>query len=153
MYNFIPINGPLIHWAVSSPSYLSSFSVPIDSWAHLQHSVTYGPLLSFFACGSNSARRYSRPVCGPLIRWAVFTSKKPVGLFSQSYQIRPINGPLWSMNSTAHDWRNDDTPRRRPMDPTARMRPMDSTARRGPMDRTTRKRPMEPMARRRPIDP
>ena len=39
----------------------------------------------------------------------------------------------------AHDWRNDDTPRRRPMDPTARMRPMDGTARRRPMDRTTRR--------------
>src|SRR3989337_373860 len=33
------------------------------------------------------------------------------------------------MNSTAHDWRNDDTPRRRPMDPTARRRPMDTKAR------------------------
>ena len=57
------------------------------------------------------------------------------------------------MNSTAHDWRNDDTPRRRPMDPTARMRPMDSTARRRPMDRTARRRPMDPTARRRPMDP
>ena len=45
MYHFIPINGLLFHWAVSSPSYLSAFSGPIDSWAHLQHSVTYGPLL------------------------------------------------------------------------------------------------------------
>ena len=38
-----------------------------------------------------------------------------------------------AMNSMAHDWRNDDTPRRRPMDPTARKRPMDCTARRRPM--------------------
>ena len=50
------------------------------------------------------------------------------------------------MNSTAHDWRNDDTPRRRPMDPTTRMRPMDSTARRRPMDRMARRRPMDPKA-------
>ena len=121
MYHFIPINGPLFHQAVSSPCYLSAFSGPIYSWAHFQHSVTYGPLLSFSACGPNSARRYSRPICGPLILWAVFMSKKPVGLFSQSYQIRPIDGPLLSTNSTTYDWRNDDTPRRRPMDPTARI--------------------------------
>ena len=42
------------------------------------------------------------------------------------------------MNSTAHDWRNDDTPRRRPMDPTARKRPMNCMARRRPMDPTAR---------------
>ena len=111
----ITFNGPLFRWAVSSPCYLSAFLGPIYSWAHFQHSVTYGPLLSFFACGPNSARGYSRRVCGLLIRWVVFMSKKPVGLFSYSYQIWPINGPLWSTNSTAHDWRNDDTPRRRPV--------------------------------------
>ena len=70
--HFIPINGPLFRWAVSSPCYLSAFSKPIYSWAHFQHSITYGPLLPFSACGPNSARGYSRPVCGPLIHWAVF---------------------------------------------------------------------------------
>ena len=89
MYHF-PINGPLFHWAVSSPSYLSAFSGPIDSWAHLQHSVTYGPLLSFSACGPNSARGYSRPVCGPLIRWAVFMSKNPLGCFHTVIKYSPL---------------------------------------------------------------
>ena len=60
---------PLIQ---GSLNYLSAFSGPIDSWAHLQHSVTYGPLVSFSACGPNLTRRYNRPICGPLIRWAVF---------------------------------------------------------------------------------
>ena len=62
----------------------------------------------------------------------------------------------------AHDWSNDDTPRRRPMDPTARIRPMDGTAHRRPIVSTTHmrpvnhtasRRPMDRTARRRPMDP
>ena len=57
------------------------------------------------------------------------------------------------MNSTTHVWRNDYTPRRRPMDPMARRRPMDPTARRRPMDHTAHRMSMDPTARRRPMDP
>ena len=124
LYHYIPINGPLFRWAVSSPCYLSAFSGPIYSWAHFQHSVTYGPLLSFSACGPNSARRYSRPVCGPLICGVVFMSKNPLGCFHKvikyglltarygprivrpmigEMMIRPVEGP-WILRPVEGPW-------------------------------------------------
>ena len=63
---------PIILLGHFQPVYLSAFSGPIYSWDQFQHSVTYGPLLAFSACGRNSAYGYNRPVCGPLIRWAIF---------------------------------------------------------------------------------
>ena len=95
MYHFIPINGSLFPWAVSSPCYLSAFSEPIYSWAHFQHSFTYGSLLSFSACGPNSARGYSRPVCDPLICWAIF-----IALWNTAYWWPVMVGP-WTDDSNS----------------------------------------------------
>ena len=50
-------------------------------------------LLSFCAYGPNSARGYSRPVCGPLIRWAVFiASSNTYDLLMMTRYGRPMNG-------------------------------------------------------------
>ena len=121
MYHFIPINGPLFHWDVSISSYLSAFSGPIYSWAHFQHSVTYGPLLSFSACGPNSACGYSRPV-NTLGHFHV--EKNPLGCFHRvikygllktrygprivrpmigEMMIRPVEGP-WILRPVKGPW-------------------------------------------------
>src|SRR3954464_15214443 len=55
------------------------------------HSFTYGPLLSFAACGPNSARGYSRPICGLLIRWAVFIASSKYGRLTTARYGRPMN--------------------------------------------------------------
>ena len=108
----------------------------------MQHSVTDGPILSFSACGPNSACRYSRPVCGPSIRWAVFMSKKTCwAVFIQlsnttrygprivwpmigEMMIRPVEGP-WILRPVEGPWTLRPVegpwilrPVQRPMDPT-----------------------------------
>ena len=72
------INDPLFRWAVSSPCYLLAFSGPIYSWAHFHIRLLTARYCHFLLVGQ------IQPVgtVGPLIRWAVFMSNKPVGLFS-----------------------------------------------------------------------
>ena len=131
---FRPSQGPLILGLICSIRLHTTITVIFCLWAKFSPSLQSARLRTINTLGH-------------------FHVKKTVGLFPVRYQIRPINGLLWSMNSTTHDWQNDDTPCRRPMDPTARMRPMDRTARRRPMDRTAHRRPMDPTARRRPMNP
>ena len=133
MYHFIPINTPLFRWAVSSPCYLSAFSEPIYSWAHFQHSFTYGLLLSFSACGRNSARGSSWPVN----MLGHFHSVIKYGLLTMAHYGRPMNAVC-----LAHVW---------PIDHTARIRPIDDTTPRRPIDDTTCRRPIVSTTRRRPI--